>query len=99
MEHLSGPDLQLQRACGPECAGRASQGQARRCRRASGAAQRRRLDSMYGPIRQCNDLLDCPVGPNQVAASPRRVLPTTFGYYRRLLPAARVERFVERDAE
>jgi len=54
---------------------------------------------MYGPIRQCNDLLDYPVGPYRVVASLRRVLPTTFGYTRRPLPAVRVERFVERDAE
>jgi len=30
---------------------------------------------MYGPIRQCNDLLDYPVGPYRVVASLRRVLP------------------------
>src|SRR6516162_5547940 len=50
-----------------------------------------------GPIRQCNDLFDCPVGPcRQVAALLRRVLVTTLGYGHGPLPAVRVDRFVDR---
>jgi hypothetical protein len=66
------------------------------------AGRRRRLDPKYGPIRQCNDLIDlidCDVGPWQVAAPLRRLLPTTFGYGHGLMPGVRVERFVGRGAE
>jgi hypothetical protein len=47
------------------------------------------LISKYGPIRQCNDLIDlidCDVGPWQVAAPLRRLLSTTLGYGHGLCP-------------
>jgi hypothetical protein len=60
----------------------------------SGAA----LDFKYGPIQQCNDLIDCPIGPWQVAVLLQLFVATTLGHGHRVMSAVHVERFVERRA-
>jgi hypothetical protein len=72
---------------------------ARRAPRGPSEAERRCLDSMFGPFgsaTSCSTVLS-----DHIELRRRRggVLPTTLGYYHRPLPDVRVERFVERDAE
>ena len=68
--------------------GGASQGQSPGADTSPSVAQRRPLIEV-SPIRQCNDLIDCPVGLWQVAAPLRRLLPATLGYGHGLLPSGR----------